>query len=108
MFVFHESMINHLLTSGNIFKYDWLDFWNQFSEENELVVQGHEFRKEMVEKILPNIYSFALTERQKQILVLLRYDMFLNENEKGFNLVVPRNHVERIKIIVERLQSWVS
>lgn len=108
MIEFHESMIKHLLVSGNVFKYNWLEFWNEFSDKNMLDVGGEALRREMVKIILPSIYLFQLTEEQMQVLKILRHDMFLDENEEGFTEIIPRNHAERIKMIIERLSARVS
>lgn len=107
MELFHENMINYWLKEGTIFKYNWLEFWNEFVNfHNE--EDGEKFRKEMVFKILPNIKTFTLNDEQKKCLTTLRYDIFLDENEEGFTPKVAETDAAKIKIILEHLISKVG
>lgn len=106
---FHQIMIQHLLGSANVFKYNWLEFWIDFSKlDDENQFTGEEYRSEMVNQILPKIHTYDLSDEQQRYLMLLRHDMFLNETEEGFTVIVPKNYADKIKIILNRLTSKVS
>ncbi|KAL5273199.1 hypothetical protein ACFFRR_000143 [Megaselia abdita] len=102
---FHCEMVNYLLEIGNIFKYNWIDFWTSFAESFDFKISGEDFRSEMTQNVLPKIKTFDLTEQQKEYLKILRYDMFLKEHEDGFTVIVTKNESERIKIILTHLES---
>lgn len=107
MNTFHDLLLKHLLSSENVFKYNWLEFWNHFSENNMLDKPGNELRSEMINNILPRIYTFSLTEEQRNYLKILRHDFFLNEDNEGFTLIRPRSEAEGIKIIFDKLRDKV-